>query len=201
MATRMHLNAHANALTYIKLNSARYGAEKHRTIRFRSSEPGWLSTARASFRNDERRCRPSRRVTAEQHTALTDITHHLGLALASWLALARAMHRCPGFPRAMHPCDFEENRAAGNNFHNFYLWFSRRQANNSKGPPIRKCRGRSCVVVMRGANVIRGIFERFPDEIPTSTKIFCTSQRNKYKFSIFFHVGSGGVFERFSSLG
>ena len=49
-------------------------------------------------------------------------------------------------------------------------------------------------------NVIRGIFERFPDEIPTSTKIFCTSQRNKYKFSIFFHVGSGGVFERFSSL-
>ena len=142
MATRMHLNAHVNALTYIKLLLDM--ALRSTVQRFRSSEPRWLSTARASFRTDERRCRPSGRVTAEQHTALTDITRHLGLALASWLALARAMHRCPGFPRATHPCDFEENRAAGNNSQNFNLWFSRRQANNSKGPPIRKCRGRSC---------------------------------------------------------
>ena len=56
MATRMHLNAHANALTYIKLLLDM--ALRSTVLRFRSSEPGWLSTARASFLNDARRARP-----------------------------------------------------------------------------------------------------------------------------------------------
>ena len=90
-------------------------------------QPGWLSTARASFRNDARRTRPSGRVTAEQQAAPTDSADQLGLVLNSWLALAHAMHAVQVFPRATHPCDFEENRAAENNFNNFYLWFSRPQ--------------------------------------------------------------------------
>jgi hypothetical protein len=49
--------------------------------RLRSLEPTWLSTARASFRDDASRARPSGRGTAEQQAALTDTTHHLGPVL------------------------------------------------------------------------------------------------------------------------
>ena len=59
-------------------------------------QPGWLSTARASFRNDARRTRPSGRVTAEQQAAPTDSADQLGLVLNSWLALAHAMHAAGG---------------------------------------------------------------------------------------------------------
>ena len=60
-------------------------------------QPGWLSTARASFRNDARRTRPSGRVTAEQQAAPTDSADQLGLVLNSWLALAHAMHAVQAF--------------------------------------------------------------------------------------------------------
>ena len=60
-------------------------------------QPGWLSTARASFRNDARRTRPSGRVTAEQQAAPTDSADQLGLVLNSWLALAHAMHTVQAF--------------------------------------------------------------------------------------------------------
>ena len=60
-------------------------------------QPGWLSTARASFRNDARRTRPSERVTAEQQAALTDSAHQLGVVLSAWLALAHAMHAVQAF--------------------------------------------------------------------------------------------------------
>ena len=60
-------------------------------------QPEWLSTARASFRNDARRTRPSGRVTAEQQAAPTDSADQLGLVLNSWLALAHAMHAVQAF--------------------------------------------------------------------------------------------------------
>ena len=60
-------------------------------------QPGWLSTARASFRNDARRTRPSGRVTAEQQAAPTDSADQLDLVLNSWLALAHAMHAVQAF--------------------------------------------------------------------------------------------------------
>ena len=65
--------------------------------RLRSLEPTWLSTARASFRNDARRARPSGRVTAEQQAAPTDSADQVGLVLNSWLALAHAMHAVQAF--------------------------------------------------------------------------------------------------------
>ena len=145
MTTRMHPNAHAKHIRNMKFLLRMVLRSTVR--RLRSLEPTWLSTARASFRDDANRAtgRPSGRTrgtTAEQQAALTDTTHHWYSRAAGCsygyhapsrssplsMARSRACHASLSrFPRATHPCDFEENRAAENNFNNFYLWFSRPQ--------------------------------------------------------------------------
>ena len=99
--------------------------------RLRSLEPTWLSTARASFRNDARRARPSGRVTAEQQAALTDSSHHPSLTLRLWLARARMPCIAQAFPRTTHPFSLKENQAAENNSQFFDLRLAGTFANNS----------------------------------------------------------------------
>ena len=98
----------------------------------------WLSTARASFRNDARRTRPSGRVTAEQQAAPTDSADQLGLVLNSWLALAHAMHAVQAFLARRTLVTLKKIERLKMIPSIFICGFPGHKANNSKGPPIRK---------------------------------------------------------------
>ena len=121
-------------------------------------QPGWLSTARASFRNDARRTRPSGRVTAEQQAAPTDSADQLGLVLNSCLALAHAMHAVQAFLARRTLVTLKKIKRLKIIPAIFICGFPGPNANNSQlGPPICKCHEEAPVRYATGPTVPRRI--------------------------------------------